>query len=303
MFRKNNKKAKYVAALLALLMMVSISAVGCGQGQDTNGEGEQLESKGSVTIGYVEGWAEGVAMTHLAQAILEDKLGYEVETKAADVGPVYQAVAQGEYDAFMDAWLPVTHQSYMERLGDQLDKYGPVYEGARIGLVVPSYVEIDSIEEMNDHKDKFDGKITGIDAGAGIMEKTRKAIEEYDLDFELLEGSGPAMTAALGKAIDDNEWIVVTGWAPHWKFAKWDLKFLEDPKKIYGEEEEIYIVTTKGLPEEMPEVTSLFKNMKMDDQQLGELEGYINEGMEPLEAGRLWMSENEEVINEWLSTQ
>ena len=46
-------------------------------------------------------------------------------------------------------------------------------------------------------------KITGIDPGAGIMEATEKAIEEYGLDeYDLVSGSGAAMTASLKKAYD-----------------------------------------------------------------------------------------------------
>src|SRR5688572_16820118 len=51
--------------------------------------------------------------------------------------------------------------------------------------------------------------ITGIDAGAGVMQATEKAIEEYGLDIELIPSSSSAMTAALGAAIENNEWIVV----------------------------------------------------------------------------------------------
>lgn len=43
-------------------------------------------------------------------------------------------------------------------------------------------------------------KITGIDPGAGIMEATDRAIEDYGLDqWSVTSGSGAAMTAALKK--------------------------------------------------------------------------------------------------------
>lgn len=43
-------------------------------------------------------------------------------------------------------------------------------------------------------------KITGIDPGAGIMQQTEKAIEEYELsDWDLVSGSSAAMTASLKK--------------------------------------------------------------------------------------------------------
>ncbi len=65
--------------------------------------------------------------------------------------------------------------------------------------------------------------IVGVDAGGGIMQLTDKAIvEEYGLDLDLKASSGPVMTATLQGAIERGEWVVVTGWNPHWKFARWD---------------------------------------------------------------------------------
>src|SRR3954469_18719337 len=61
--------------------------------------------------------------------------------------------------------------------------------------------------------ESVDYKITGIDPGAGIMEATERAIEEYELtDWDLVSGSGAAMTAALKKAYDKEEPIIITGW-------------------------------------------------------------------------------------------
>lgn len=282
-----------VSALLLVSILSVFTFAGCGQ------TGKK-EEQATIKLGYVN-WAEGVAMTNLAQAILEDKMGYEVETTMADAAPIFTSVAKGNYDAFLDAWLPVTHESYMEKYGDDIVNLGTNYEGARIGLVVPEYVDIDSIGQLNDVKDKFGGRIVGIDSGAGIMMATDKAIPEYGLEYEVVPGSGPTMTAALKKAIDKKEWVVVTGWAPHWKFAKWDLKFLEDPKGIYGEAEHIDTVARKNLEEDLPDVAQFFKNFKMDSQQLGGLMGEIAESeKDPLETAREWMNENEELVNSWL---
>ncbi len=280
-----------------LLMTVAVGTglfamAGCGGGEDQ----PQV-----VKLVYVN-WAEGIAMTNLAEVILEDQMGYEVETKVADVGPVYTSVAQGDQDAFLDGWLPVTHGSYLEEYGDRVVDLGYNYRGARIGLVVPTYAEINSIEEMNDHVDKFDGEIVGIDAGAGIMKATDSAIAAYDLNFELLPSSGPAMTASLKNAVENDEWEVVTGWKPHWKFARWDLKFLDDPKGVYGETENIHTIARLGIEQDLPEVAQFLRNFQMNDQELGSLMGMIAESEtdDPKAAARAWMTQHMDLVNSWI---
>jgi glycine betaine/proline transport system substrate-binding protein len=254
----------------------------------------------TVKLAYVN-WAEGIAMTNLVKVLLEDKMGYDVDMTMADPGVVYASIARGFQDAFLDGWLPVTHKSYMEQFRDDITDLGYNFEGARIGLVVPTYVEIDSIEEMNEHKDKFDGRIVGIDPGAGIMQATERAIDEYDLDIELVESSGPVMTASIASAVKDGEWIAVTGWQPHWKFAKWDLKFLEDKNGVYGAVENIHTIARRDLIVDMPEVAQFLTHFYMDSQHLGDLMGAIAESDEDAEdVARAWMNDNWDYVKVWL---
>lgn len=281
---------KKILLLLAFVVLGSVLLIGC----------VQQEEERVFKLGYVN-WAEGIAMTHLAQVIIEDEFDYEVETTMADVGPIFQGMVNGDIDAFMDVWLPITHKDYIDKLGDDLVRVGTNFTGARIGLVVPESVEINSIEELNEYKDKFGGEIYGIDAGAGVMKTTREAIEYYDLDFELIEGSEPAMTASIKTAVDDNDWIVVTGWEPHWKFARWDLKFLDDPDLIYGEEEILYTYSRTGLEEDHPQIVKFLKNFSMDSAELGDLMGAIADSSEdPVEVARKWKEEHTDLINSWI---
>lgn len=297
---RNLSKRKLIAVVLAISVM-AVFAVGCSNGGD-EGTGDADTSQ-TIKLGYVN-WAEGIAMTYLAEAILEDKMGYDVESTSADVAPLFTSMASGNTDAFLDTWLPVTHGDYLETYGDEIEELGVNYEGARIGLVVPDYVEANSIEELNDNRDAFGGEIIGIDAGAGIMQATDRALEEYDLDFKLITGSGPAMTAALNKAIANEDPIIVTGWTPHWKFARFDLKFLDDPMNVYGDAEKIYTYTRAGFAEDMPEVAEFLRNMKFTDDQLGSLMGAVEDHSgEPIDAAREWMQENEELINSWIPAE
>ncbi|AKQ67888.1 Glycine betaine ABC transport system, glycine betaine-binding protein OpuAC [Myxococcus hansupus] len=253
-----------------------------------------------VRIVYVN-WAEGVAMTHLVQAVLEDKMGYQVKTTMADVAPVFASLANGDADFFLDSWLPVTHQSYMERFKGKVVDLGVSYDDARIGLVVPADLDINSIEQLNGKKQALNQSIVGIDSGAGIMTTTEKAIEAYGLELKLVPSSGPAMTAELKDAVAKKRPVVVTGWKPHWKFARWDLKFLEDPKGVYGAKESIHTLSRVGLEKDLPDVAALLRNFKLDDQQLGSLMGAVEDAAgTPEKAVREWMKQNQALVDGWI---
>ncbi len=272
---------------LSLTLVLAVLLVACGSTKNEN----------EISITYVN-WAEGVAMTNVAKVVLEEN-DYEVKLQMADVAPVFASLSRGTADLFLDVWMPVTHEDYMEKYGKDLEILGSKIDEARIGLVVPTYVDINSIEELNANKDKFKGEIVGIDAGAGIMKATDRTIEEYDLDFNVLTSSGAAMTATLKRAIDDEEWVVVTGWTPHWKFSRFELKMLEDPKAVYGDAEEILAVARKGFSEEQPEVAEFIRNMKFNDDEISSLMAKLEEADNEEAGAREWIEENRELVNSW----
>lgn len=143
-------------------------------------------------------------------------------------------------------------------------------------------------------------KITGIDPGAGIMEATASALEQYELDnWEVTTGSGAAMTAALKKAYDNEEPIIVTGWTPHWKFSKFDLKYLEDPKGVYGGEENIHTLARLGLKEDDPNAYKLLEQFNWTVDDMGEVMIMIEEGVSPEDAASQWLEENADTFAEW----
>lgn len=273
---------------ITLLLVFGILIASCGGGN----------SKNKINLAYAN-WAEGIAMTHVAKVVLEEK-GYDVNLMNADIAPIFASLSRGNADAFMDVWMPVTHHDYMEQYGESLEVIGVNYDQARIGLVVPSYVPISSIEELNEYKDKFKGEIVGIDAGAGIMKATDAAIPAYELDFNLLTSSGAAMTATLKRAIDNNEWVVVTGWTPHWMFSRFDIKLLDDPKNVYGDAEQIQIVTRKGFSEEQPFVAEFLSNVKFTDEQISSVMATLEDGNNDLQSAKDWVEANRELVNSWL---
>lgn len=294
-FWRSRKRWSILVALAAVLMLALAACAPAEAPEDPDEEPEEPEvANGEIEILMVD-WDCATASSYLAAAMLED-MGYQVEITSVDAAVMWSGIATGDGDFITTAWLPLTHGDYWDEYGDDVVDVATLYEGARIGAVVPAYMDIDSIEEIDGEVDR----IIGIDPGAGIMSATENAIETYDLDVELVEGSDAAMTAELMNAIDAEEPIVVTGWAPHWKFAEWDLKFLDDPEQVYGEEERIAVIGREGLEEDMPEVYAFLENFFLTDDSIGEVMAMNVDDPDFMGNAQQWIADNPDVVEQWM---
>jgi glycine betaine/proline transport system substrate-binding protein len=235
---------------------------------------------------------------YIVKIIIEDNLGYKVRLQKADVGPTYSGLASGDIDIFLDSRLPDLHKDYMDQYGDKIDDLGVIYAEGLLGWVSPTYVEPDSIAELNEYKDKFDsdgngkGELVGIEAGAGMMQTSQAIIDGYGLDFEVVESSEWAMMAEAQKAIKENRWIVFLGWSPHWMFAQHDLKYLEDPQGFWRSSE-VHRLVTKGLDKRAPEVMEFIRYFTMDIDDLNQIIYEIEvEKRDPDAVARGWIEDN-----------
>lgn len=287
--RRRRRSATPVAALLAGALL--LAACGDGNGDDT------------ITIGWIP-WEEDIAVTNLWHAILEEN-GYDVVQQQADVGPVFDGVATGEYDLFLDAWLPATHEDYWDTYSDQVEDLGVWLDEAVLTWTVPSYVEIDSIADLAANAELFDSRIIGIEPGSGLARISEEDVmPAYGLeDWEHVTSSTGAMLAELETAISNQEPIVVTLWQPHPAYGRFDLKDLEDPQVALGEPDEIRTIARTGFSDDFPEVAQALQQFHFDSVTLAELEVAVledaGEGNE-LEGARTWLEANRDYVAPWL---
>src|SRR5690625_4995834 len=180
---------KYLGLLTALLFTLFI--VGCSS-EDTD-EGTSVGKGEEIELTLVE-WDSEIASANVVGQVLKD-LGYEVTITPLDMSLMWSAVATGEADAMLAAWLPGDQQEQYEEYGDQLVDLGANLERAKIGLVDREYMDVDSSEELDPGADST---ITGSDPGAGVVTAAEEAIEEYDNleNWEIAMSSGGAMVSA-----------------------------------------------------------------------------------------------------------
>ena len=267
---------------------------------------ELMAQDKSLVIG-INNWAENIAVANMWKILLEDEYGYDIELSNVSKNALYAAMSQDDIDISLEIWLPITDQPFLEPYEDELEVHDAWYHGTGLGLVVPSYVNIDTIPELKERANEFDyqgrPRILGIDSGSAIAGLTDDAIEAYELPLSQVNSSGPAMMAALDGAYASEESLVVTLWSPHWAFAEYDLKYLEDPKGVYGENETIYWFSRGDFARDDPWLTEVLNGWHMDDDSLGGLMAIIEELGDPVEGAQHWIDNHRDMVEEWLEIE
>ena len=302
-------KKKHLTGLIAAGAAVALALTGCVGGETpSTGDNGATEDKGTITMGFLPAWTDGLSTAYLLADQL-GKLGYTVEMEElSEAGPLYAALAGGDIDMYPSAWSEVTHKDYMAEFGSNIEDLGSYYGGASLTIAVPAYLDgIDSLEDLKANADMFGGQIIGIEPGAGLTGVTQDSMmPAYELDnYELVTSSTAGMLATLDTAYAAQEPVVVTLWRPFWAYASWEMKDLADPLGAMGDTESLHFLGHLGFAEEFPEAAEFIGKVQLTDNQYGSLEGLVtSEEFEgnPEGAVQQWLGEFGSQID-WLITE
>lgn len=263
----------------------------------------QVAAADSVTIG-TNNWAENVAVSNMWQQLLAEK-NIDVELSEISKPLLFGGLASGDIDLFLEVWIP-SDQTYVDRYSQDVELHETWYDNARDTLVVPSYVEgIDSVADLAEREEDFTYQgqptIFGIGPGATISDETDAAIEHYMPSYRQLGSSESAMLTQLRSAIDEQAPIAVTLWQPHWAFAEWDLKILDDPAGIFASNQQIKWVSRSGFADDEPQVAKMLDAWHMTPEQLSTLMLEIENTGDADEGAAQWIDDNRELVEGWLA--
>src|SRR5215208_7738986 len=138
-------KSRSARGIVALALAVALGVGACGEKKEEEtpaaggGSASTAKDCGKVTLNE-QAWAGSTANTYIAKAVLEDKLGCQVEiTKIAEI-PVFQAMADGKVDAVLEDWQHVDqYEQYIDKAGTVVQG-GPLGVEGHIGWFIPQFV-------------------------------------------------------------------------------------------------------------------------------------------------------------------
>src|SRR5690625_5774808 len=108
-----------------------------------------------------------------------------------------------------------------------------------------------------------------------------------------------AMVTDLDQAYENEQPIIVTGWSPHWKFASYDLKYLDDPLGAFGDEEYIATMVREDLEADMPEAYQVLEEFCWTLVAVEDVLMVLSGGMGSEGAAGNWIVIGEDSVSEW----
>lgn len=244
------------------------------------------------------GWEDLLPMSLITQKFLE-KEGYKVElTKFSEWGIAFAALSKGDVDILTSQINNVT-ADYWAKNKNRLEKVSPVSHGLYQAFVVPNYVPIDSIDQLNSIADQVGGKIVGIEPGSGLMRDAATAVKEYGLKYQIIDGSTAAMVAQLQSSIERKEPIVTMLWDPSWMIQKFPVKFLKDPKGVFAAPQTYYWIAKKGFSAQDAHLREALASVYVPIRDVSAINSEMNNGKTVEQAVDEWWQKNSALVDKW----
>src|SRR5699024_9078801 len=155
----------------SFILMIALFGVlaACSSVSDDNVADANNADSDEIFIGQIS-WPENIAVKNMWNVRLEQDR-YDVKLEIVDMGPQMSSLAEDDLDISPEVWLPVQDKMYYEEYKEEVDFFDePWYENGKVGLGVPEYMDdINSIEDLNENKDLFNGEMSGFERGGRPM--------------------------------------------------------------------------------------------------------------------------------------
>jgi glycine betaine/proline transport system substrate-binding protein len=330
--------AKQRWGVVAALAALTLFAVACSDvnDDDTNspagGSGSAVEvpdNSGTTIDLAISPWTGSEANVAVAQVLLQDQLGYSVETTKIDEYAQFPALANGQLSATLEIWPSGHAKDYKKYIeGD-----AGVVDGGELGVIgqigwwIPTYMlndypELATWEGLKTNADLFKTAESGdqgqiLDGDPSFVTFDQPIADNLGLDLKVVYGgSEAAELAALDAAVQKEDPILMYFWTPHWAQQKYDLTMIQLPDVTEACEEaaandasqyacaypedDLYKAFNADLQTDAPAAFAMLSAMSYTNDDQNSIALDINNGMSPEEAAQTWIDANPDVWQPWV---
>jgi glycine betaine/proline transport system substrate-binding protein len=268
---------------------------------------QAADSEACKTVRFADvGWTDIQATTAVASVVLE-ALGYTPDVQVLSVPVTYQSLKNKDMDVFLGNWMPSMAADVQPYLDDgSVETITQNLDGAGYGLVVPTYAAeggVKSLTDIGKFKDKFDGKIYGIEPGNDgnriVLDMIADPANGLE-GFELVESSEAGMLSQAEKAIRSEEWIAFLGWTPHPIMGEMSISYLDGMGDSGFGAATVHTNVRAGYTTECPNAGTLIKNLSFTLSMENKIMDDILKGEDANEAGLAWLKANPDAVKPWL---
>lgn len=225
-----------LAAAAFALLMGSAAVVGMAPAQAS----DIPESDDPIILAMNE-WSSQNLITTIAGKLLT-KMGYNVEYVTAGYIPQITAISVGNLTASLEIWEVSIGEGYWKSIEEgEIEVLGLTGMEGGAGWSYPAFVEplclgLPDIQALQNCAEVFatpetypQGRVIDQPADWGDFKSIERAAA-YEIDFQVVKGgSEGAMMAEVKSAFEAQTPLLIYLWWPHWIFAEYDMRVLDEP--------------------------------------------------------------------------
>ena len=323
--------------LVALAAVVGLGLTACG-GSDIKDKSDTADGGkdcGELRIA-VNPWTGYAANAHVIGVVAQEELGCKVTYPEVKEEVGWQGMADGSIDTIVENW---GHPDLIKKYIDEqksVEDAGLTGNEGLIGWFVPQwmadeYPDILDWQNLNKYADMFKTSESGdkgqlLDGDPSYVTNDEALVKNLDLNYQVVIGGSEAALLQSFRSAEENKTpLLAYFYTPQW-YAEVDGQStpgVEDPVQIAHVALPTYtegcdadpaavacdyppyhlnkLISTEFADSGSPAV-DLIKNFEWTNEDQNLVASYIGQdGMDPDDAAKKWIEENQDKVDAWLS--